>query len=294
MNESNFLLPLRSKMINCYMAQVCAVFASWLGIASLASGLKSYSTGMHVIPHRSRGGQFLAELKGAAQQILLKLQTAVDSSHDALSRRNISLAMVFAIVLASGATQAKPTDAQIARNNFVQSIPVLPWLKLAETTIHEVRTPIQQLKSQYQGALLIQEGTSAETGGMFINLSMALPEGMLNEPGLQMLTLDFDERKILQMVVFRVNRGWKDRNLTPLVERMTGRYRNLAEPDFLGDPDSEATDKTLLFDIGRFAIEVRLPQHGTYATATFTTKTILKRLRTVDSTIHIFGDMLDR
>lgn len=294
MNESNLLLPLRSKMINCYMAQVCAVFASWLGIASLASGLKSYSTGMHVILYRSRGGQFLAELKGAALQILLKLQTAVDSSRDALSRRNISLAMVFAILLASGATQARPTDAQIARNNFVQSIPVLPWLKLAETTIHEVRTPIQQLKSQYQGALLIQEGTSAETGGMFINLSMALPEGMLNEPGLQMLTLDFDERKILQMVVFRVNRGWKDRNLTPLVERMTGRYRNLAEPDFLGDPDSEATDKTLLFDIGRFAIEVRLPQHGTYATATFTTKTILKRLRTVDSTIHIFGDMLDR
>jgi hypothetical protein len=249
---------------------------------------------MHVIPHRSRGGQFLAELKGAALQILLKLQTAMNSSRDALSRRNISLAMVFAILLASGATQARPTDAQIARNNFVQSIPVLPWLKLAETTVHEVRTPIQQLKNQYQGALLIQEGTSAETGGMFINLSMALPQGMLNEPGLQMLTLDFDERKILQMVVFRINRGWKDRNLTPLVERMTGRYRNLAEPDFLGDPDSEATDKTLLFDIGRFAIEVRLPQHGTYATATFTTKTILKRLRTVDSTIHIFGDILDR
>ncbi|MHC3436494.1 hypothetical protein [Delftia acidovorans] len=294
MNESNFLLPLRSKMINCSMAQVCAVFAIWLCIASIASGLKSHSTGIHVIPHRSWGGQFLAELKGAALQILLKLQTAVNSSRDALSRRNISLAMVFAILLASGATQARPTDAQIARNNFVQSIPVLPWLKLAETTVHEVRTPIQQLKNQYQGALLIQEGTSAETGGMFINLSMALPQGMLNEPGLQMLTLDFDERKILQMVVFRVNRGWKDRNLTPLVERMTGRYRNLAEPDFLGDPDSEATDKTLLFDIGRFAIEVRLPQHGTYATATFTTKTILKRLRTVDSTIQIFGDILDR
>ncbi|OWG12572.1 hypothetical protein KDK82_5999 [Delftia sp. K82] len=276
------------------MAQVCAVFAIWLCIASITSGLKSHSTGMHVIPHRSRGGQFLAELKGAALQILLKLQTAMNSSRDALSRRNISLAMVFAILLASGATQARPTDAQIARNNFVQSIPVLPWLKLAETTVHEVRTPIQQLKNQYQGALLIQEGTSAETGGMFINLSMALPQGMLNEPGLQMLTLDFDERKILQMVVFRINRGWKDRNLTPLVERMTGRYRNLAEPDFLGDPDSEATDKTLLFDIGRFAIEVRLPQHGTYATATFTTKTILKRLRTVDSTIHIFGDILDR
>lgn len=276
------------------MAQVCAVFAICLGSASSASGLKSHSTGMHVIPHRSRGGQFLAELKGAALQILLKLQTAVNSSREALSRRNISLAMVFAILLASGATQARPTDAQIARNNFVQSIPVLPWLKLAETTVHEVRTPIQQLKNQYQGALLIQEGTSAETGGMFINLSMALPQGMLNEPGLQMLTLDFDERKILQMVVFRINRGWKDRNLTPLVERMTGRYRNLAEPDFLGDPDSEATDKTLLFDIGRFAIEVRLPQHGTYATATFTTKTILKRLRTVDSTIQIFGDILDR
>lgn len=281
-------------MINCSMAQVCAVFAIWLCIASITSGLKSHSTGMHVIPHRSRVGQFLAELKGAALQILLKLQTAMNSSRDALSRRNISLAMVFAILLASGATQARPTDAQIARNNFVQSIPVLPWLKLAETTVHEVRTPIQQLKNQYQGALLIQEGTSAETGGMFINLSMALPQGMLNEPGLQMLTLDFDERKILQMVVFRINRGWKDRNLTPLVERMTGRYRNLAEPDFLGDPDSEATDKTLLFDIGRFAIEVRLPQHGTYATATFTTKTILKRLRTVDSTIHIFGDILDR
>ena len=294
MNESNFLLHLRSKMINSAVAQFCAVFAIWFGSASLAIGLTSSSKGIHLIPHRARWRQLLSELKGAAMQILLKLQTVVNSSRGASSRRSISIGMLFAILIASGATQARPTDAQIARNNFVQSIPVLPWLKLSETTIHEVRTPIQQLKGQYQGALLIQEGTSAETGGMFINLSMALPQGMLNEPGLQMLTLDFDERKILQMVVFRINRGWKDRNLTPLVERMTGRYRNLAEPDFLGDADSEATDKTLLFDIGRFAIEVRLPQHGTYATATFTTKTILKRLRTVDSTIHIFGDMLDR
>ena len=209
------------------------------------------------------------------------------------TRRQLGFAMAAALSCASGKLQAKPTEAQIARNSFVQTIPVLPWLKLAETTIQEVRVPIQQLKTQYQGTLLMQDGTSVETGGTFINLSTALPQGMLNEQGLQMLTLDFDERRRLQMVVFRINRGWKDKNLSPLVDRMVRRYGNLAEPDLMSDSQSEATDRTLLFDIGRFAIEVRLPQHGTYATATFTTKVILKKLRTVDGTIHIFGDALN-
>lgn len=209
------------------------------------------------------------------------------------SRRVFGVGLVAALC-ASSRTRAKPTDTQMARNQFVQSIPVLPWLKLAETTLNDVRMPVQQLKSQYEGALLIRDGASAETGGTFITLSTALPHGMLNEPGLQLLTLDFDERQKLQMVVFRVNRGWRDRNLQPLVERMMRRYRNLAEPDFLGDPDSEETDKTVLFDVGRFVIEIRLPQHGTYATATFTTKAILKRLRETDGTLAIFGATLDR
>ena len=220
-------------------------------------------------------------------------QTSADASPFNISRRVLGgVAAKLCLVYCMPAL-AKPTDAQIARNGFVQAIPVLPWLTLGETTKQQVLPQVQRLKTQYQGALLVSDGVSVETGGYFINLATAIPQGMLNEQGLQMLTLDFDARQVLQLVVFQINRGWKDKNLPPFVERMKRRYSNLANPDYLGDPLSEATDKVIIFDIGKFVIELRLPQHGTYATGTLTTKEILRKLRAIDGTIHIYSDLLN-
>ena len=215
------------------------------------------------------------------------------TSTSTMSRRALGGFAAMLCLMGSMPALAKPTEAQIARNSFVQGIPVLPWLILGETTQQQVRPQIQQLKTQYQGMLLVSDGVSVETGGYFINLATAIPQGMLNEQGLQMVTLDFDAQQKLQLVVFRVNRGWNDKNLSPFVERMKRRYSNLANPDYLVDPLSEATDKVIIFDIGKFVIELQLPQHGTYATGTFTTKGILNKLRTVDGTIHIYGDSLN-
>ena len=66
---------------------------------------------------------------------------------------------------------AEPSDAQMARNQFIQSLPVLPWASVDETMFSDVQAPIQAMKSQYGGALLVSSGPSAETGGTFINLS---------------------------------------------------------------------------------------------------------------------------
>lgn len=209
-----------------------------------------------------------------------------------ISRRNLCLILAFVPPWLLAPATAKPTDAQIARNRFVESIPVLPWLTLGETTINQARVPIQRLKTDMGGSLLIREGESVETGGKFIHLATALKQGMLNEQGMQMLTLDFDARNKLQMAVFWINRGWNDKNLAPFVARMSSRYATLAIPDHLYDPESEATDKIIIFEIGKYVIELRLPQHGTYATATFTTKEILGKLRSLDGTIHLYGESL--
>lgn len=189
---------------------------------------------------------------------------------------------------------AEPSDAQMARNQFIQSLPVLPWSSVDETMFSDVQAPIQAMKNQYGGALLVSSGPSAETGGTFINLSSIAKGGLLNEPGLQFITLDFNESRRLQMVTLRFDRGWNDKNIAPLLERMSRRYGNLATPTVLGDPESEARDRVVLFEIGKFVVEVRLPQHGTYVSSTFTSKAILKRLRSIDGTLEIYKNYLDR
>ena len=208
-----------------------------------------------------------------------------------ISRRSVSLGML-AVALVPSIASAAQNGSQIARNHLIQSIPVLPWLKIGETTMTQVRPPIQQMITTYGGALLVKEGDSVETGGTFINLASAKESGLLNEQGLRVLTLDFDQSQRAQMAVFMVNRGWKDKNIEPLVSRMVRRYSNLATPVSITDPNSEASDKTILFPIGKFVIEIQLPQHGTFATVTFTTKAILARLRTIDGTLHLLKDHL--
>jgi hypothetical protein len=83
-----------------------------------------------------------------------------------------------------------------------------------------------------------------------------------------------------------IDRGWQDRNIAPLLRSLSSRYSSITEPVTIGDPESEATDRTVLFDIGRFIIEVQIPQHGTFVTATFTTKALLHRMRSADRTIE--------
>jgi hypothetical protein len=179
------------------------------------------------------------------------------------------------------------------QGQLLRSLPVFPWLKIGETSINDVRVPIQQLKTTYGGRLLLKDGASPETGGTFINLSAAVSGGLLGEPGLTMLTIDFDQQNKAQMAVFWVSKGWGDANIRPLVERVSARYANYANPVVISDPESEATDKTVLYDMGRFVAEIRVPQQGSYAFVTFTTKELLKKIRMMDGTYDLLKKYLE-
>jgi len=184
---------------------------------------------------------------------------------------SLQLALVAPVAMGAG------NGAQMLQSQMLRSLPVFPWLKVGESTINDVRSPIQQLKTSYGGRLLLKNGDSPETGGTFINLSAAVSGGLLGEPGLSMMTIDFDSAQKVQMVTLWANKGWNSANVGPFISRVNARYASLASPVVITDPESEATDKTILYDMGRFAAEIRIPQQGTYFFATYTTKELLKK-----------------
>ena len=175
---------------------------------------------------------------------------------------------------------------------MITALPVLPWLSLGETRQSEVRAPLQQLISSHQGYVMVTDGTSVETGGSFINLATSSKAGLMGIAGCQMLNLDFDGSGKAQLVSLSVDRGWRDKNVAPLVSSLTQRYASITTPVTIRDSESEATDATVLFDIGRFIVEVQLPQHGTLVTVNFTTKALLTRLRIADGTFKTLAPYL--
>ncbi|CAN7644892.1 hypothetical protein LJR129_005006 [Acidovorax sp. LjRoot129] len=173
------------------------------------------------------------------------------------------------------------------QKQMITALPVLPWLSLGETTITQVRAPIQQLIASHRGYVMVTDGTSVETGGAFINLASSSKFGLMGVAGCNMVTLDFEGSRKAQLVALTVDRGWANKNEAPLLDSLTSRYASITPPVTVRDGDSEASDKTMLFDIGRFVVEAQVPQHGTFLTVTFTTKELLKKLRTMDGTVKM-------
>lgn len=175
---------------------------------------------------------------------------------------------------------------------MITALPVLPWLTLGETRQSDIRAPLQQLISSHQGYIMVTDGTSVETGGSFINLATSSKAGLMGIPGCQMLNLDFDGSGKAQLVSLSVDRGWRNKNVAPLISSLTQRYASITGPVTIRDGESEATDATVLYDIGRFIVEVQLPQHGTLVTVNFTTKALLTRLRIADGTFSTLAPYL--
>lgn len=181
-----------------------------------------------------------------------------------------------------------------AQKMLITSLPVFPWLTLAETRMTHVRGPLQQLVNSHQGYVMVTDGVSAETGGTFVNLATSSKNGLVGIPGCKIVVLDFGKEDRAQLVSLTIDRGWRDKNVEPTIAALTSRYASITSPIILRDSESEATDTTVLFDIGRFIIEARIPQHGSAVLVTFTTKEILRQLRTNDRTIEHLRPILDR
>lgn len=196
------------------------------------------------------------------------------------------LASMLLPTLVSGQTRRMPKD-------LIPSIPVFSWLNIGETTMAGVRGPIQSIRHQSPGSWY-NEGSSEITGGTFMTVSDLNSQGMLGEDGLKVLTVVFDVMRKAQLAIFLVERGWNDARVKPLINRITKRYASMGEPVRVDDGASEASDYYVIFDLGRFIIEISIPQHGTFLSVYFTTKEIHERLRMADGTHHIFAPYLSR
>ena len=194
--------------------------------------------------------------------------------------------------LAQKASTARPGGMTDIQRRLIPSLPVFSWLSVGETTKTQLLPKLQQIISSQQSHVMVTSGESAETGGEFINLASASKVGLMGIPGCQIVSINFATDGKTQLVTWSVDRGWNDKHVQPLIATLTNRYSSISSPIVLRDSESEATDMTILFDIGRFIVELQVPQHGSLLTATFTTKTILTQLRTADRTIDLLRPYL--
>lgn len=211
-----------------------------------------------------------------------------------LTRRSlVALASAMAVHPFGFAQQQSQQGMTPQQRMLIESLPVLPWLSIGETKKNEVRGPIQQAISSHRGAVMLTDGTTPDTNGYFINLASSSKFGLLGIDGCQMAKFEFGSNERAQLVWLSIDRGWKDKFIKPTISALANRYASIVEPVYLRDGDSEATDTTVLWDIGRFVIEAVIPQHSTMFNVTFTTKDILRKLRTIDRTVEPLRPYLD-
>jgi len=183
-----------------------------------------------------------------------------------------------------------PKDPQVqqsknlAGQNLIKitSIPVFPWLSLGKTSCQQARTAI----AQFSGVGIISSGdASTITGGEFMNVTnvpLRMEAFLFGEPGLRAASIHCDpspKGRTASYVVWMVERGERDRFLTPLINRLTQRYHNYAVPLSFSDGRGESEDRYILFDLGRFVVEIALPQDQEKAYVTFASRSIYEQTR---------------
>ena len=194
--------------------------------------------------------------------------------------------------LAQKSSPSRPGGMTDMQRRLIPSLPVFSWLSVGETTKTDLMPKLQQVISSQKSHVMVTSGDSAETGGEFINLASSSKSGLFGILGCQIVNIDFGTDGKAQLVTWSVDRGWNDKNVQPLVATLTNRYSAISSPVVLRDSESEATDTTIFFDIGRFIVELQVPQHGSLLTATFTTKSMLTQLRTADRSIDLLKPYL--
>ena len=122
---------------------------------------------------------------------------------------------------------------------LIPSLPVFPWLSIAETKKTQVRSHIQSLISSHQGYVMVTDGQSVETGGAFINLATSSKQGLLGIDGCSMINLDFGPDEKAQLVSLSIDRGWRNKNVQPLISSLTGRYAAITPPIFIRDGEAK-------------------------------------------------------
>ncbi len=214
--------------------------------------------------------------------------------------RRTALAIVTGVVVPclpafaqTGDTKKATGQLTEAQRYMLTSLPVLPWLSIKETTVSSVQAQVQAIVTSHPG--IIQQWSDSEiTGGPSLPVNSLVGDGLLGEKGLRIFSLHFDSSRRLELVIFMVERSWNEKNVAPLIERVTKRYARYASPILIANGHEEATDKYLVYDIGRFVIEIGLPQYSTFVPVYFTTKKTHKMMRQTDNTYNQFEPYLEK
>lgn len=201
----------------------------------------------------------------------------------------------FTVALAAGcwALAAGAQDKRIPKE-LIPSVPVFPWLTIGETSYDAAKAVYQRMLTSSSPRPWFREGASEITGGTFMTISELSSKGMAGELGLKVITTVFDTQKKAQMAIFLLDRGWNDANVNPLIARMEGRYTLYADPIRVQDDRGESSDYYIIFDMGRFIVEISIPQHGTFLSVYFTTKELHRKIRIADGTYELFKKHLER
>lgn len=171
---------------------------------------------------------------------------------------------------------------------LLQSIPVFNWLSVGLTTRQELGKAMDSFRQIYGAQLFMDMSVSPLTSGQMINLGAVTKTGLLNETGMKVLTVDLDSRnQKVDRVCAYFDKGWRDVNIQAVVNKYIGIYSKYSRPVFISDAESEASDEIIIFEIGKFVVEISLPQSGTLFNLTVTTKYNLRKMRSIDGTLHL-------
>lgn len=180
-------------------------------------------------------------------------------------------------------TQAQVSTAQGQINKLaVKVLPVMPWLIVGSSKLNQVSARLEQMK------VVSISGVFAHTGGPLINAVHPIGDLFPGEEGLRIASLGFEKDNHLVSVVFVVERGFQSKNIEPLIRRMESRYSSMAQPIRVGDDRGDNKDRYVLFDLGRYTVEILIPQHGQRARVIFATREIYEEMKRADRT----GDLL--
>lgn len=178
-------------------------------------------------------------------------------------------------VLSPGYTLAQSASLP---SELLGALPVFDWLVVGQSTTRSVKPGLENLN----GALV--DGTFAYTGGRLYNVASLTHSGIEGEGGLRMMSLGFDRARILASVQLIVERGFREEHVESFVSRWSQRYRAYAEPIVLSDPRGDSLDRYVLFDLGRYVAEIRIPQFGTFFQATYATREVYEEMKKADGT----------
>lgn len=179
-----------------------------------------------------------------------------------------------------------------AQKKLLTTLDVTPWMIIRQSSSREVKAEMQKIVSMSNG-VNFDSDTSGLTGGVSMTASKPVGDLLSNEKGLQIISLHFDPRDKLELVMFVFQRGWQDENVEKIKKKLDSKYSQYETGKWVNDQESDALDKYYIFDIGNFVVEFSVPQHGTFLTVSFTTKETHKKMHLADATYEIFEPIFE-